>query len=137
MAQTKPSSLGPAKSWPNKRLLRAHPIDGHDTFRPSGDYDGRPPSLAVAVPDAVNSVAETKWVASACPPKLITDPETNPVPLTVMLKPPTPMLEGLSEVSVTAGLSTVTVAELDFVESATLVAVIVTVFGLGTIAGAK
>jgi hypothetical protein len=39
---------------PNKRLLLAYPVDGHDTFRPSGDYDGPAPSIMEVVPESIS-----------------------------------------------------------------------------------
>jgi hypothetical protein len=54
MSQTKPSSLGPAKPWPNSRLRRAFPVDGHNAFKPSGDYDGDAPSMTDVVRGAIS-----------------------------------------------------------------------------------
>ena len=52
-----------------------------------------------------------------------------------MLKAPTPMLAGFTAVTVGDGFTSVTVAEEDFVGSATLVAATVTALGFGTLAG--
>ena len=62
---------------------------------------------------------------------------TNPVPPTVMVNAPTPRLEGLTELTTGMGLTSVTVAEANFVGSAALVAVMVMLLGFGTLAGAR
>jgi hypothetical protein len=54
MSQTKPSSLGPAKTWPNKRLRLAFPIEGHATFMPSGDSEEVAPLMMVVTTAAIS-----------------------------------------------------------------------------------
>ena len=58
------------------------------------------------------------------------------MPVTVREKLPVPMLAGFVPVSVGVGFIRVTALEADLEVSATLVAVIVTVFGLGRVVGA-
>jgi hypothetical protein len=76
-------------------------------------------------------VEETKVVVSGEPPRRTWAPDTNLLPVTVRLKFPVPMLAGLMPVRAGVGFMRVTalepLAELD----AELVALIVTVFGLG------
>ena len=96
-----------------------------------------PACATVAVPVAVSSVRDTNIVVSGCPPKLTLEPFTNPVPVTVSMNAPTPMLVGLTDVNTGLGFTMVMVPETFLVGSATLVAVIVTVLGFGTIPGGE
>jgi hypothetical protein len=88
------------------------------------------------LPVAVSCVAETKVVVSAVPPRRTWALDTNLLPVTVREKLPVPMLAGLMPISAGVGFMSVTalepLAELD----AELVALIVTVLGLGRDAGA-
>src|SRR6266404_2548466 len=92
----------------------------------------------VVAPLAVSCAAETNCVASATPPKVACAPLTNPLPLMVRLK--APGWTGFGEMEVIEGppdgAVRVTLADADLLLSATLVAVTVTVFGLGSDAGA-
>lgn len=90
----------------------------------------------VAFPCAFNCVAETNVVESGVPPKRTCAPETNLVPVTVRAKLPRLVDAGDIPVSVGVGFSSVTVAEPLTEASATLVARIVMVFGLGKEIGA-
>ena len=76
-------------------------------------------------------------VVSACPPKFIFAPLTNRLPVTVSRNGPTPMLLGLTALNTGVGFTSVIVADAFLLGSATLVAVTVTVLGVGTIPGAS
>src|SRR3989442_5410291 len=80
----------------------------------------------VAVPVAVNCIADTNIVCSAVPPKFTCAPETNFVPLTLRVKGPTGNGFGETELITGMGFSRVTMALPLLVVSATLVAVTVT-----------
>jgi hypothetical protein len=90
---------------------------------------------ALAVPVAVSSVADTNMVVSACPAKFTFAPLTNLLPVTVSMNGPTPMLLGFTALNTGVGFTSVIVADAFLEGSATLVAVIVIVFGLGTTPG--
>ena len=87
-------------------------------------------------PAAVSCVAETKVVVSGVAPSKTWAPEMKFVPLTAKEKLPVPTLAGLVPIKVGVGFRRVTaldaVAELE----AMLVAVTVSVLGLGSEAGA-
>jgi hypothetical protein len=89
-----------------------------------------------AEPVAVSCVAETKVVVSGVLPNSTCAPETKFVPLTVRLKLPVPMLAGFVPASVGVGFISVTALEALAELGAALVAVTVTVFGLGSEDGA-
>jgi hypothetical protein len=81
-----------------------------------------PPGTTDAVPDAVSRVVDTHVVVSAAPPYMTMELGTKPVPLTVIVNAPGPTEAGLNDEIDGTGFRTVTVAELDAVTSATLVA---------------
>lgn len=90
----------------------------------------------VAVPVACNCVVETNVVVSVCPPKVTVEFVTKPLPVRVNENVPVEIGEGETEVRTGTGFCSVTVAVPFFVVSAALVAVMVTVFGAGRLAGA-
>lgn len=85
---------------------------------------------------AVSCVAETKVVCSAVVPKRTFAPFTNLLPVTVSEKLPVPTLAGLMPLRTGVGLSRVTALEPVAVVCAELVALMVTVFGFGSVEGA-
>ena len=74
-------------------------------------------------------------VGSGTPPTIATAPATKPLPFSVMVNEPTGRFAGWTDASVGYGFNSVTVALAETVRSALLVAVTVTVFGLGMAAG--
>ena len=90
----------------------------------------------VAFPVAASCVAETKAVVSAVPLRRTCAPLTKLEPVTVREKFPRLVEDGLMPVREGVGLSSVTAAEADLVESAALVAVMEIVLGEGRDAGA-
>jgi hypothetical protein len=89
-----------------------------------------------SLPLAVSCVDETNVVVSAVFPSITVAPEMKFVPVRVIEKLPVPVLAGLIPESVGVGFKIVTaldaLAELD----AALVAVTVSAFGFGSVAGA-
>ena len=95
-----------------------------------------PACAVVAVPAAVSCVLDTKVVVSADEPMDAVAPLTKPLPVIVMLKEPTSMKVGETDVTTGRGFNSVaTVLALteSLVESA---ASTVTVLGFGSTAGA-
>src|ERR1700722_17120599 len=90
----------------------------------------------VAVPLACNSVAETYVVVSVCPPNDTVEFFTNPLPASVNENVPAVIEEGATEVRTGIGFWRVTALVPCCVVSAVLVAVIVTVLGVGRAVGA-
>ena len=90
----------------------------------------------VELPVAFSWVAEIKVVGRAVVPNMTCAPLTKFVPLTVIVKLPTGMGEGETALTVGTGFSSVSALLPVIVVSVTLVAVIVSVFGEGTVAGA-
>jgi hypothetical protein len=88
------------------------------------------------LPVTVSFVEETKVVVSGVVPRKALAPDTNLLPVAVMLKFPLPMLAGLMPVRAGVGFSSVTALELVAELEAELVALTVTVFGFGRVAGA-
>lgn len=86
---------------------------------------------------AVNSVEETKVVETFAPLKLMTERLTKflPVTFTWVSEPAVPEL-GATAATVGTGKVSETDAAADFVVSAWLIAVTVTLVGLGTVTGA-
>ena len=96
-----------------------------------------PTCASVGVPTATNCVGAMKVVLSAMVPRFTMDPGVKPVPLTVISN----CVFAVSIVGVTLlitgiAFSRVAVALSDRVGSSTLVAVTVTVFGVGKVRGA-
>jgi len=89
-----------------------------------------------AEPVALSCVAETKVVLSAVAPRKTCDPARKFVPVIVSEKLPVPMLAGLVPTSVGVGFMSVTTPEALAEVAAALVAVMVTVFGVGSAEGA-
>jgi hypothetical protein len=89
-----------------------------------------------AVPVAVSVVEDTTVVASAVPPNWTCAPLTKLLPDTVREKLPVPKVIGETLLMTGVGFQIVTSAVPNALESAALIALIVTVFGFGTIAGA-
>ena len=96
---------------------------------------GKVPAVE-ALPVAVSCVGETKVVESVVPLRRTCAPETNWLPVTVREKLPRLVVAGEMPESVGVGLRRVTALEEDLEASAELVAVMVTVFGEGRVAGA-
>ena len=90
----------------------------------------------VEVPVAVNCVAETNVVGSAVLPNITFAPFTKFVPPTASVKLPTGMGAGETLLTVGTEFSTVSALVPVIVVSVVLVAVTVSVFGLGKLAGA-
>jgi hypothetical protein len=90
----------------------------------------------LALPVAVSCVPETKLVVRAAPFSSTTAPETKLLPVTVSVKLPTLVAAGEIPANVGVAFHNVTVLEPDLLVSAALVAVTVTVFGEGKLAGA-
>ena len=88
-----------------------------------------------ALPVAVSCVAETKLVDKGIPPKVTCAPETKLAPVTVREKFPVPMLAGLMPLNIGMGFRMETLLEPLALESAALVARIVTEAGFGSAAG--
>src|SRR5271154_4770854 len=95
-----------------------------------------PACAAVAVPLAVNSVDDTKVVASAVPPKFTTAPLTNFVPITSNVNAPMVSAGGVTETIVGTGFCNVTAAVPELVVSARLVAVTFSAVFRGSVGGA-
>jgi len=87
-------------------------------------------------PLAVSCVAETKLVVSAVVPRKAWDPVRKFVPVIVSENVPVPILAGFVPTSVGVGFMSVTALEALAEVEAALVAVTVTVFGVGRDAGA-
>lgn len=90
----------------------------------------------VAVPVAVSCVAEANVVARAALLNITSAPETKLLPVSVSEKLPRFVEAGEMPESVGVGFQRVTAEEADFVVSAALVAVTLTVLGEGSAAGA-
>ena len=90
---------------------------------------------AVEVPVAITWVEETHWVATTVLPKIALAAGMNDLPLIVILKGPTGNEAGVIDVRTGAGLCSANEAVPTAVESALLVAVMVTVRGEGNAAG--
>jgi hypothetical protein len=90
-----------------------------------------PTCAVVAVPVAVNSVGETKVVASATEPKFTTEPFMKPEPVSVTVKFPMTIKLGVTLLRTGIWLPRVIEALPDAEVSATLVAVTVIVLGFG------
>lgn len=88
-----------------------------------------------ALPVAVSWVEETKVVERAVEFMYTIAPERNLLPVRVSVKLPRFVEAGEMPVRTGVGVSRVMVLEADLEESATLVAVSVTVLGFGTVAG--
>ena len=89
-----------------------------------------------AEPVAVSCVEETNVVLSGVVPNRTCAPETKFIPVRVTLKLPVPMLAGFVPTSVGVGFISITALEALAELVAALVAVTVTVFGLGSEDGA-
>jgi len=89
-----------------------------------------------AEPVTVSCVAETYVVLSGAPARRTCEVLRKLLPVIVRFSAPVLTEVGLMEVRTGVGLRRVTVAEAVAVESAELVAWIVTVFGLGRVVGA-
>ena len=89
-----------------------------------------------AEPVAVSCVEETNVVVSGVVPNRTCAPETKFIPVRVRLKLPVPMLAGFVPTSVGVGFISITALEALAELVAALVAVTVTVFGLGSEDGA-
>ena len=87
-------------------------------------------------PEALSCVDDVKLVVNGVLPSMTCAPDMKFVPARVRVKEPVGMLAGLVLVSVGVGLIRVTLLEADFEVSATLVAVMVMVFGVGRAVGA-
>jgi len=74
-------------------------------------------------------------VGSGTPPTIATAPATNPLPFSVMVNAPTGRFAGWTDASVGYGFKSVTVELAEVAESALLVAVTITLFGFGNLAG--
>ena len=88
-----------------------------------------------ALPVAVSCVEETKVVAKAVEFMKTTAPERNLLPVRVSVKFPRLAEAGEMPVRTGVGVRSVMVLEADLEESAALVAVSVTVLGLGMVEG--
>ena len=95
-----------------------------------------PTSEVVAVPLAVSSVAETKFVVSREVPKFTTAPFANDAPERVSVNAPTVNFDGETEKSCGIGFSKFAVAVAAIKAFDATVALIVTPAGAGTLAGA-
>jgi hypothetical protein len=91
----------------------------------------------VAFPTAVSCVDETNVVVSAALLNITCAPDTKLLPVTVIVKLPRFVDAGEMPLNVGVGFHSVTEAELDFVGSAPLVAVTLTLFGEGRVVGAE
>jgi len=89
-----------------------------------------------AEPVAVSCVEETKVVVSVVAPKRTCAPETKLVPETAREKLPVSMLAGFVPISVGVGFIKVTALEAVAEVEAALVALTVTLLGLGSVDGA-
>ena len=89
-----------------------------------------------AEPVAVSCVAETKVVVSGAVPSRTCAPETKLLPVTARVKLPVPTFAGFVPTSPGVGLSKVTSLDAFAEPEATLVAVMVSVLGLGSDQGA-
>jgi len=89
-----------------------------------------------AVPLAVSWVDDTNVVAIEVPANFTCAPLTNWLPFSVMENEPLAKVDGVTLFSAGTGFCRVTVLEDFALESAALTAARVTVFGLGTLAGA-
>ena len=99
-------------------------LTGTDTF------------AAGALPVAVTFVDDTNVVGNGAPSNDTTEPVTNPAPLTVNVKFPVGIGDGLTDVMFAWGMMVTVAVPLD-VGDVTLVARIVTVGGEGTTVGGK
>ena len=95
-----------------------------------------PTCAAVAVPVAVNCVADTNVVVSATPPNITVEPFTNPWPVTVNANAPTATEFGLALEITGIGFNNVTGLLPEDDALAVLTAETVTELGVGTTAGA-
>src|SRR5580692_7157365 len=91
--------------------------------------------LAVALPVAVNCVAEINVVVSAVFPNITAAPFTKLFPVTSMLNEPRPMVVGLMAATTGTGFSRVMVLVPERVGFAVMVPATVTVLGFGSVAG--
>lgn len=89
-----------------------------------------------ALPVAVNVVDDTNVVGNWAPSNDTIEPVTNPAPLTVTVKFPAGIGDGLTDVMLACGMIVADAVPLD-VGDATLVARIVTVGGEGTTVGGR
>jgi hypothetical protein len=89
-----------------------------------------------AEPVAASCVVETNVVVSGMVASMTCAPWMKFVPVTMRLKVPVPTLAGFAPASVGVGFNRVTALEAVSVLRAALVAVIVSVLGLGSDAGA-
>jgi hypothetical protein len=92
--------------------------------------------FVLTVPLAVRVVGDTNVVFIATPAKRIWAPVTNPVPVTVREIGPIEKMLGTTELITGAGFNNETVLVAVALASAELMALTVTVFGLGRVAGA-
>jgi hypothetical protein len=95
-----------------------------------------PTSDVVAVPLAVSSVTETKFVARAVVPKFTTAPLTNDAPERVTVNEPTFSCDGETDESCGTGLSRLVVAAATREPFEVTVALTVAAAGVGTLTGA-
>jgi hypothetical protein len=89
-----------------------------------------------SVPVAVSCVAETKVVVNGTVPSITCAPDTKLLPVMASEKLPVPTLAGFVPLRTGVGLSRVTALEAVAELEATLLAVIVSVLGLGIDVGA-
>lgn len=96
---------------------------------------GKLPAVG-AVPVAVSWVEETNVAGTGADESSTWAPRTKFVPVTVRLNAPVPVLEGVMPAIVGVGFNRVIVLEAVAEDDAALVAVMATVFGEGSEAGA-
>jgi hypothetical protein len=89
-----------------------------------------------AVPEAVSWFDDTKVVAIALPPSETCAPFTNLLPVTLKVKDPVWKLDGATLLNRGTGFSNVTLLDDVALKSATLTAVTVILFEIGSAAGA-
>src|SRR5215469_6424482 len=95
-----------------------------------------PTCASVGVPTAINCVGAIKVVLNCTVPRFTMDPAVKPVPFTVISDCTFAVrIVGVTLLMTGIGFSSVTVALPDFVGSSTLVAVTVTVLGVGKVRG--